>query len=106
MATGTSRSPSTTRGTSTTERAAPLDGANIPLLLAGPAKVTFSYDDTTHLVTVHARSSTSDTTPADASLAAASLRDALTRERFYFVMADRFANGRPPTTAAASPADR
>ena len=28
----------------------------------------------------------------------------LTRERFYFVMADRFANGDPPTTPAGSPA--
>ena len=33
------------------------------------------------------------TTAADAKLAADSLRPALTRERFYFVMADRFANG-------------
>jgi glycosidase len=33
------------------------------------------------------------TTAADAALAKDSLRDALTRERFYFVMADRFANG-------------
>ena len=24
------------------------NGGNIPLLLAGPAKVTFSYDDTSH----------------------------------------------------------
>ena len=25
-----------------------LNGGNMPLLLAGPAKITFSYDDTTH----------------------------------------------------------
>jgi glycosidase len=68
------------------------NGGNIPLLLAGPAKITFSYDDTTHRVgftPVVAE----DTTAADASLARASLRSSLTRERFYFVMADRFANG-------------
>ena len=41
----------TTPGTSTTERVARFNGGNIPLLLAGPAKVTFSYDDTSHLVT-------------------------------------------------------
>ena len=34
-----------------------------------------------------------DTTPADTSLARDSLRASLTREGFYFVMADRFANG-------------
>ena len=69
-----------------------MNGGNIPLLLAGPAKITFSYDDTTHQVgftPVVAE----DTTAADASLARASLRSSLTRERFYFVMADRFANG-------------
>ncbi len=68
------------------------NGGNIPLLLAGPAKVTFSYDDTSHLVTFTPVVD-EDTTPADASLARASLRSSLTRERFYFVMADRFANG-------------
>ncbi len=68
------------------------NGGNIPLLLAGPAKITFSYDDTSHLVTFTPVVD-EDTTPADASLARASLRSSLTRERFYFVMADRFANG-------------
>ena len=68
------------------------NGGNIPLLLAGPAKVTFSYDETSHLVTFTPVVD-EDTTPADASLARASLRSSLTRERFYFVMADRFANG-------------
>src|SRR6478609_11660716 len=68
------------------------NGGNIPLLLAGPAKVTFSYDDTSHQVGFTPVVD-EDTTPADASLARASLRSSLTRERFYFVMADRFANG-------------
>ena len=35
------------------------------------------------------------------SFAPDSLRDSLTRERFYFLMPDRFANGDRPTTAAA-----
>ncbi|HET7823615.1 MAG TPA: alpha-amylase family glycosyl hydrolase [Ornithinibacter sp.] len=69
-----------------------LNGGNIPLLLAGPAKITFSYDDTTHQVGFTPVVD-EDTTAADASLARASLRSSLTRERFYFVMADRFANG-------------
>jgi glycosidase len=68
------------------------NGGNIPLLLAGRAKVTFSYDDTSHQV-AFTPVVDEDTTPADASLARASLRSSLTRERFYFVMADRFANG-------------
>ena len=58
----------------------------------GPAKITFSYDDTSHQV-AFTPVVDEDTTPADASLARASLRSSLTRERFYFVMADRFANG-------------
>ena len=69
-----------------------LDGDDMPLLLAGPAKITFSYDDTSHQVSFTPVVD-EDTTPADASLARASLRASLTRERFYFVMADRFANG-------------
>jgi glycosidase len=68
-----------------------LNGGDIPLLLAGPAKVTFSYDDTTHAVSFTPVVA-EDTTPADAKLAKDSLRAPLTRERFYFVMADRFAN--------------
>src|SRR6476469_4939513 len=72
------------------------NGGNIPLLLAGPAKVTFSYDDTSHQV-AFTPVVDEDTTPADASLARASLRSSLTRERFYFVMADRFANGSTAT---------
>jgi glycosidase len=67
------------------------NGSDMPLLLAGPAKITFSYDDTSHLVSFSPVVD-EDTTPADASLARASLRAPLTRERFYFVMADRFAN--------------
>ena len=39
---------------------------------------------------------------AQASLAADSLRPPLTRDNFYFLMPDRFANGARPTTAAAS----
>ena len=52
------------------------DGANIPLLLAGPAKVTFSYDDTTHAVSFTPVVA-EDTTPADATLA----KDSLARRR-------------------------
>ena len=42
-------------------------------------------------------------TAADAGLAAAPLREPLTRERFYFVMADRFANGNPANDRGGLP---
>ena len=41
-----------------------------------------------------------------AALAVPAPRSALATERIYFVMTDRFANGRPRTTAAASPGPR
>jgi glycosidase len=69
------------------------NGDNIPLLLAGPASITFTFDDATNMVTFAPADLDEGTTAADAKLAGNSLRSALTRERFYFVMADRFANG-------------
>ena len=68
------------------------NGPNMPLVLAGTSRLTFSFDGTSHIVTVSAAVSTS-ATRADQALARDSLRSALTKERFYFVMADRFANG-------------
>ncbi len=70
-----------------------LGGANIPLVLEGPATLEFRYDEVTHLVTFTPKGLAGGTSPGDAALAADSLRAPLTRERFYFVMADRFANG-------------
>ena len=69
--------------------------ANIPLVLSEDAALTFSYDHTSHRVAVTpAEQPTGEVTagrPGDG--ADLSLRTPLTRERFYFVMADRFANG-------------
>ncbi len=70
-----------------------LDGANIPLVLGGPTEVAFGYDDVSHAVVVTAARVTGPVSAADAGLAGDSLREGLTRERYYFVMADRFANG-------------
>ncbi|GAB3590594.1 hypothetical protein GCM10027446_05760 [Angustibacter peucedani] len=67
--------------------------ANIPLVLAGPATLEFSYDHSTHRVGVAPTDLPGKVTASDRALAAPSLRQPLTRERFYFVMADRFANG-------------
>lgn len=69
------------------------NGANIPLVLEGPATLEFTYDDASHLVSFTPQGLAGGTTGADAKLAQSSLRSPLTKERFYFLMADRFANG-------------
>ena len=69
-------------------------GSNGPLVVAGSTKVEVVYDDETHQTTVSPVDLPgTKVTAADKKLATPSLRSALTKERFYFVMADRFANG-------------
>ncbi len=68
-------------------------GGNIPFVLEGPAKVRFSYDDTTHAIGIAPATLPGPATSTETKLATNSLRSLATRERFYFVMADRFANG-------------
>ncbi|HEY5247814.1 MAG TPA: alpha-amylase family glycosyl hydrolase, partial [Dermatophilaceae bacterium] len=68
-------------------------GADIPLVLAGPARLKFSYDDVTHKIGVAPTDLPGQATAADKALAGSSLRPPLTSEQFYFLMADRFANG-------------
>ncbi len=69
-----------------------LGGADIPLVLAGPASIEFGYDPTSHRISVTPTNLPPVTADQDAALAGTSLRKDLTREQFYFVMADRFAN--------------
>ncbi len=69
------------------------NGSNIPLVLEGPATLEVSYDHTTHRLGIRPTTLSGPTDPADRGLASDSLRRPLTREQFYFVMADRFANG-------------
>ena len=84
-----------------------LGGANIPLRIEGPAKLRFDYDDTTHLVTVKPVDlAGTGVTSADKQLASPSLREDLTKERFYFLMADRFANGDKSNDAGGLTGDR
>lgn len=84
-----------------------LNGANIPLTIDGPAKLRFSYDDTTHVVSVAPVNLAGPTpTAADKALASPSLREDLTKERFYFLMADRFANGNKANDAGGLTGDR
>lgn len=70
-----------------------LNGSNLPISVGGETKLTVSYDDTTHLISVTPNEVAGGTTKADRKLARNSLRAPSTKERFYFVMADRFANG-------------
>jgi pullulanase-type alpha-1,6-glucosidase len=81
-------------------------GSNLPLVIQGPANLTFSYDDTTHKVGVRPTTLASGVSAADKALAGASLRAPLTKERFYFVMADRFANGSPANDKGGLTGDR
>ncbi len=82
-------------------------GADIPLVLAGPATLDLAYDDTTHRLTVTPTDLPgAEVAAADRALAGHSLRQPLTRERFYFVMADRFANGDTGNDTGALAGDR
>ena len=68
-------------------------GDNLPLVLQGPAELEFSYDDESHRIGVRPVTLSGPATSADRPYADDSLREPLTKERYYFVMADRFANG-------------
>ncbi len=68
-------------------------GADQPLLLQAPARLRFSYDQTSHVTTVTPAAAAPGLVAGDRRRARTSLREDLTKERFYFVMADRFANG-------------
>src|SRR4051794_23448987 len=71
------------------------DGANIPLVIAGAARLDFAYDDTSHRVSITPTDLPGPAIGKDRELAGNSLPQPLTREQFYFVMTDRFANGDP-----------
>jgi len=82
------------------------NGANIPLVLQEEVELRFLYDHASHVVTVVPAATQPPASDADRQLAGASLREDLTRERFYFVMADRFANGDPSNDTAGIAGDR
>src|SRR4051794_977800 len=83
------------------------DGPNIPLVLAGTAKLRFSYDATSHVLSFAPLDLPGPAvTAADRALAGRSLRKDLTRERFYFAMTDRFANGTTANDAGGLTGDR
>ena len=85
-----------------------LDGgaANSPLTLGRATKVRVGYDDTTKHTSIVALGLDDRVTSADRRLATDSLRNGLTKERFYFVMADRFANGSTANDTGGLTGDR
>lgn len=70
-----------------------LPDGNIPLAIDQTTQLRFTYDHETHRVTVGPAAPAGGLTAADRAMAGDSLRKDLTRENFYFVMADRFENG-------------
>ncbi|WP_232548329.1 alpha-amylase family glycosyl hydrolase [Propioniciclava soli] len=84
-----------------------VDGPAQTVALGGEARVRFTLDPATHAVTAApAAPAASGTETSDEALALDALRAPLTRERFYFVMTDRFANGDPSNDAGGLAGDR
>ncbi len=81
-------------------------GGNLTFELLEGAILRFTYDDTTHAVAVAPADLGDPVGPADRTLARDSLRRSLTREQFYFVMADRFENGDRRNDRAGLGSDR
>ncbi len=75
-------------------------GGNIPLAISQDTALRFTYDHATHRVSVGPAQPAEGLNKADKALAANSLRKDLTKENFYFVMADRFENGSPGNDTA------
>ena len=69
------------------------DGANIPLRLARPTTVEFGFDPATHAISVRPLSDVVFGGPQEAAPTAPVALGPASREQFYFVMTDRFANG-------------
>ncbi len=78
------------------------DGPNIPLSLAGPARVVFTYDPASNRVAVRPAAG------ADRESASGLARDSLRghTDQFYFIVTDRFANGDPGNDTGGLSGDR
>ncbi|BDZ41059.1 hypothetical protein GCM10025865_03580 [Paraoerskovia sediminicola] len=85
-----------------------LDGGadNIPLTLAGPTTLRFTFDDATKLTSVVPLGLEGGYTDADDAIVSAPVRQPGSDEQFYFVMTDRFANGDPSNDTAGLGDDR
>jgi len=77
-----------------------------PLVVAGPATVRFTYDDTTHRTALTPLDLAGDASAADDAIVAEPVRDPGAGNTFYFAMTDRFANGDPSNDAGGLTGDR
>ncbi|MGN7979280.1 pullulanase-type alpha-1,6-glucosidase [Microbacterium sp. 22195] len=68
-------------------------GDNIPLTVAGPATLRFTFDDNLKRIGVQATGLRQGYTADDDALILKPVRQPGSEEQFYFVMTDRFANG-------------
>ena len=80
--------------------------ANLPLVLEGPATLEFTFNAGTQQVAVAPTELSGPVSADDAAYAGSSLRPPVTGEQFYFVMADRFANGDPSNDLGGLTGDR
>ncbi|WP_412864994.1 pullulanase-type alpha-1,6-glucosidase [Cellulomonas sp. 179-A 9B4 NHS] len=80
--------------------------ANTPLVVAGPADLTFTHDEATHRTAVTVTDLRGGYTDADAGLVADPVRHPGAGEQFYFVMTDRFANADPSNDTGGLTGDR
>jgi len=84
-----------------------LNGANYGVTVGGETRLRFSYDSVSHVVSVTPLDLAGDeVSDADRELAQRALRPPPTTENFYFVMADRFANGDPGNDQGGITGDR
>ncbi|MGB3829511.1 MAG: pullulanase-type alpha-1,6-glucosidase [Ornithinimicrobium sp.] len=79
---------------------------NLPLVIEGPATLEFSFDPDSQAIGVTPTELSGPVGPQDAAYAGDSLRKPVTGEQFYFVMADRFANGDPDNDRGGLEGDR
>ena len=79
---------------------------NVPLVIEGPATLQFSFDPDSQAIAVLPTELSGPVTPEDEAYANDSLREPVTGEQFYFVMADRFANGDPDNDLGGLEGDR
>jgi glycosidase len=81
------------------------DGPNIPFTVVNEGDtVTFTFDGATNVGQIVTESS--DVPPEIAALVTAPARNPIQDEVFYFVMPDRFANGRTDNDTGGIPGDR